>query len=225
MVDEYLSEREQAEQVKVWLRENWIWLVAGVAIALGGYYGWRWWEARQSARSVEAGARYSAMLEALGRNQREEGLRIGAEVTDKYADTPYADHAALLLARIDVDSGDLAGAERRLAEVARASDDPDLRVVARLRLARLQLALGRYDDALATLEAIDSPALAARVEELRGDVRLAQGDESAALAAWRRAQAAAAGGTETGRLVDAELLELKIDELAAAQAAGKDKDS
>lgn len=225
MVDEFLSEREQAEQLRLWLRENWIWLVAGVAIAIGGYYGWRWWEARQSARSVEAGARFSAMLDALGRNQREEGLRIGTEVTGEYADTPYADHAALLLARMDVDSGELARAERRLAEVARASDDPDLRIVARLRLARVQLALGRYDDALATLDAIDSPALAARVEELRGDVRLAQGDKSAALEAWRRAQAAAAAGSDTGRLVDSELLGLKIDELAAAPAVKKDKGS
>ena len=36
MVDEYLSEREQAEQLRHWLRENWIWLVAGVALTVGG---------------------------------------------------------------------------------------------------------------------------------------------------------------------------------------------
>ena len=36
MVDEYLSEREQAEQLRHWLRANWIWLLAGVALTLGG---------------------------------------------------------------------------------------------------------------------------------------------------------------------------------------------
>src|SRR5688572_443883 len=35
MVDEYLSEREQAEQLRHWLRENWIWLVAGVPLDRG----------------------------------------------------------------------------------------------------------------------------------------------------------------------------------------------
>ena len=73
-------------------------------------------------------------------------------MTGEYADTPYADQAALVLARLDVDAGDLADAEKRLAGVAGASKDPDLRVVAQLRLARVQLAQGRYDDALATLE-------------------------------------------------------------------------
>jgi predicted negative regulator of RcsB-dependent stress response len=28
MVDEYLSEREQAEQLRLWLRQNGIWLLA-----------------------------------------------------------------------------------------------------------------------------------------------------------------------------------------------------
>ena len=51
MVDEYLSEREQADQLRHWVRENWLWVVAGVALGLGGLYGYRWWEAHQTARS------------------------------------------------------------------------------------------------------------------------------------------------------------------------------
>ena len=39
MVDEYLSEREQAEQLRLWLRQNGIWLLAGVSLTVGGYYG------------------------------------------------------------------------------------------------------------------------------------------------------------------------------------------
>ncbi|MGH8129333.1 MAG: YfgM family protein [Steroidobacteraceae bacterium] len=217
MVDEFLSEREQAEQLRHWLRENWIWLVTGVALTLGGYYGYRWWESRQSSRSVEAGQRFAEMLDALGKNQREEGVRIGAEVTGEYGDTPYADQAELVLARLDVESGELAGAETRLARIAREAEDRDLRLVARLRLARVQLAQGRYDDALATLDAIEQPAIEARVLELRGNVQLAQGHKAAALESWRKAQAVAAADQTGARLLDTELLQLKIDELNAAQ--------
>jgi len=218
MVDEYLSEREQADQLRHWLRENWIWLVAGVALTLGGYYGLRWWESRESSRSLEAGQRFAAMLDALGTNQREEGVRIGGEVTREYADTPYADQAELVLARVDVDSGDLASAESRLARLAQEAEDPDLRIVARLRRARVQLAQGRYDAAHASLDAVAEPSVEARVLELRGDVKLAQGDKAGALEAWRKAQAAAAASPASQRLLDAELLQLKIDELSAAQA-------
>jgi len=218
MVDEFLSEREQAEQLKQWLRENWIWLVAGVALTLGGYYGLRWWESREASRSIEAGERFSTMLDAIGSGKREEGVSIAAEVTGKYADTPYADQATLVLARLDVDSGNLASAGTRLEMVAQDSKDPDLRVVARLRLARVQLAEGRYDDALKSLDAVATPSVDPRVLELRGDVKLAQGDKAAALDNWRKAEAAATADPTSGAQVDTELLQLKIDELGAAQA-------
>ncbi len=214
MVDEFLTEREQAEQLRLWLRQNWIWLVAGVALTLGGYYGWQWWQSHQTARSVAAEARLTAMLAALAANQRDEGVRIAGEVTGEYAGTPYADQATLVLARLDVDARDFAGAERRLAAVADASDDPELRLVARLRLSRVQLAQGRFADALATIETAAAPGIEARIEELRGDIQLAQGDRAAALASYRKAQVASGDATGAG-LVDADLLGLKVDELAA----------
>lgn len=218
MVDEYLSEREQAEQLRHWLRENWIWLVAGVALTLGGFYGWRWWESRQAGRSIEAEARFTTMLNALAGDQRDEGRRIAGELTSEYADTPYADQATLVLARIDVDGGDLAKARERLAQVMESSDDPELRLVARLRLARVQLAEAQHDAALATLAGAGEASVEARVAELRGDVLLAKGDRAAALAAYRQAQAAAGAAGPGMELVDAQLLGLKIDELAAAAA-------
>jgi predicted negative regulator of RcsB-dependent stress response len=216
MVDEYLSEREQAEQLRQWLRENWIWLLAGVALTLGGYYGYRWWDSRQSERAVAAGERFAAMLDAIGSGRREDGLEIAGEVTGEYADTPYADQATLVLARLDVDAGDFAAAETKLAGVAADSRDPDLRTVALLRLARVQLAAGRYDEALKSLDAVATPSVEARVLELRGDVKLARGDRSAALDDWRRAEAAATADPAAGSQLDMELLRLKIDELGAA---------
>ncbi len=219
MVDEFLSEREQAEQLRNWLRANWIWMAAGVALVVGGYYGYQWWQSRQSTESLAAEARFSAMLEALAGNNREEGVRIGNDLATAHGDTPYADQARLLLARLDVEAGNFGEAESRLAGVARESDDPELRLVAQMRLARVQLAQGRHDDALASLEAARQPATEARVEELRGDVLLAREDEAGALAAYRKAQSLAETPSMDGGLVDAALLELKIDKLSSAAAA------
>lgn len=218
MVDEYLSEREQAEQLRHWLRANWLWMTAGVLLVVGGWYGYRWWTAAQSEKSLAAEARFTAMLAALGQEQRAEGQKIGGEILSGYSGTPYADHAALVLARLDVEGGDLAQAETRLASVAQQSKDPDLRLVAQLRLARVQLAQGRHDAALATLEAARTPSSEARVEDLRGDVLMARGDAAAALAAWRKAQEAVAASPAESGLVDAELLALKIDEQSATAA-------
>ncbi|MEX2151057.1 MAG: tetratricopeptide repeat protein [Steroidobacteraceae bacterium] len=219
MVDEFLSEREQAEQLRNWLRANWIWMAAGVALVVGGYYGYQWWQSRQSTASLAAEAQFSAMLDALGENNREEGVRIGNELATAYRNTPYADQALLVLARLDVEAGNFGQAESRLAAVVRESDDPELRLVAQMRLARVQLAQGRHDDALASLEAARQPATEARVEELRGDVLLARGDDAGALAAYFKAQSLAEATSMDGGVVDTELLGLKIDEQSPAAAA------
>lgn len=219
MVDEYLSEREQADQLKYWLRENWVWLVAGVVLGLGGVFGYRWWNAHQTARSQEAEQQFSAMLDALGRNQREEGLQIASKITGEYADTPYADQTLLVLARLDIESGDLDAAATTLKRVMDTTRDPELALVAGLRLARVQLAKGSHDEALATLDSVQNPAVAARVAELRGDVMLARGESAAALEAYRQAETAAQQAKTAEGLVDRELLRLKIDELSAMTAA------
>lgn len=218
MVDEYLSEREQADQLKHWLRENWIWLAAGIVLGLGGVFGYRWWNAHQLARSQEAETQFSAMLDALDRNQREEGLQIAGKITGEYTDTPYADQTLLVLARLDIESGELDSAAITLKQVMDSTRDPELALVARLRLARVQLAKGNYDEALATLAAVENPAVAARVAELRGDVLAARGKPADALVAYREAQAATEGGKTADGLVDKELLRLKIDELTATTA-------
>ena len=218
MVDEYLSEREQADQLRYWLRENWLWLVTGIVLGLGSVLGYRWWNAHQLARSQEAELQFASMLDALGRNQREEGLKIAGRITGEYTDTPYADQTLLVLARLDIESGDLDAAAKTLKQVMDSTRDPDLALVARLRLARVQLAKGSYDDALATLAAVENPAVAARVAELRGDVMVARGQSADALLAYREAQSATEQGRADG-LVDQELLRLKIDELSATTAA------
>ncbi|MBS1199859.1 MAG: hypothetical protein H6R27_537 [Proteobacteria bacterium] len=219
MVDEYLDEREQAQQLKQWFKENWLWLVTGIALGLGGLYGWRAWNDHLDARSREAGERFAEMLQAFDRADRERGNELAGQIASEYGSTPYADQTELVLARVNADAGELDQAAVRLRGVMEQSKDAELALVARLRLARVQLAQGNHDAALATLDGAASPAVAATVAELRGDVLLAKGDRAGALAAYRQALEAAGPAAAPG-LVDPELLQLKIDDLSAAGAEG-----
>jgi predicted negative regulator of RcsB-dependent stress response len=55
-VDEYLTEAEQWERAKAWLRTYGAWILGGVVIALAGIAAWNWWQERQLAVAVEASA-------------------------------------------------------------------------------------------------------------------------------------------------------------------------
>ena len=217
-MEENLSERQQIEQVQGWVRENAPWAVAGILIGVGALVGWQQWQAWQERRSVAAVEKYNATLAALGRSDVAAANALVLELRAGYARTPYADMAALAIARADVESGKLPEAASYLEQVARDSRDPDLQVVARLRLARVQRAQGKTEEALATLTAgpaAESPAYA----DVRGDLLADKGDAKGAIAAWRVALTAT-GQQAAGR----ELIELKIaaaggDTAQAAPAA------
>lgn len=210
-MEDYLTETDQWEALKRWLRENGAWMVAGVLIGVGALLGYRWWEERQTTRAHTAQARYADVLTALGRADKARAVELADQLRNELSETPYADQADLVLARAHVDLGELEEAARRLRVVMEKSDDPELRLIARERLARVQLAQNRPDDALATLAGAEPGAFAARFDEIRGDALLKKGDTTGALAAYRAALAAAEPG-----VVDAGLLQLKINDLGAA---------
>ena len=205
---EYLSDKEQWEQIRTWVRENGLWIVAGVALAVAGLKGWRWWQGHLEERGVKASAAYTRMIEAMEKGDRTQSfVRLG-ELERDYPSSPYADQAKLLAARVYVEGNELDKAAQELAIVMNQSKDHELALVARMRLARVEIAESKPDAALATLNAAEPGAFAARYHEVRGDAWYAKGDRPAALKEYR----SAAGSPDLG---DAALLDLKIADLAA----------
>ncbi len=90
--------------------------------------------------------------------------------------------------------------------------DGELALVARLRLARVQVAQNKLDDALATLNGVKAGAFEARFHDARGDVLFAKGDKAGALKEYEAARA----GTDN-RSVDPQTLQLKINDLMVDQ--------
>lgn len=217
-MDENLSEIERAEWLKQVVKENWLYAVLGIALAMGGLYGWQAWQRHVDRRAVQASARFEQMLDALARNDKVQGFKLGGEIKDEFGDTAFADQAELVLARVHVEAGELDQAATKLAAVMASTKDEELALVARLRLARVQIAQGNSAQALVTLDGAKDRAVDARVQELRGDALLAKGDRAGALQAYQAARTAAADMREAG-LVDAELIDLKIDDLAGAATA------
>ena len=212
------SEAEQYERAKEWTRMNGPWIVAGIAIGALLLGGWRWYQDRRDAQAETASARYDEMVSALNRGDRARGLTIAEDINREYAWTPYATLASLLAARVHVDTNELDQAAAGLKSVMESAPDKEMRMIARLRLARVQSAQAKYDDALATLKVDEPGEFAPRLADVRGDVLLAKGDRAAAL----REYLAARTGDGKGR-VDAELLDLKIRDLGGTPPKSADE--
>ena len=55
-------------------RPNWLTIVGGIAIGLGGIAGWRYWQSHSARQGEQAEGAYTAVLEALGANKREDAV-------------------------------------------------------------------------------------------------------------------------------------------------------
>ncbi len=207
-MDEYLNEKEQWERLLATLRAQVPAMLAGVAVAAAAFGGWHYWQARTARRALQAGALYGQALEAFNHNDLAGGVKIADELVQRFGRGAYADQVDLVVARAEVQQQQYQPAAQRLAQVLSGTRDPALALIARLRMARVQIAQNRPDEAISTLDAVEAGAFAARFAEARGDALLAKGDRDGALKQYR---AARAGSADT---VDGELLDLKISDLA-----------
>lgn len=221
---EHHEEMERVDELKRWWRENRWFVVAGVVIgigAVGGWRGWEWWTARQAEA---ASALYAKVASAVSAGDAAGYDAQLATLVADYARTPYAANAALLVAKAAVDAGDLAKAQVQLNWVASHARDAELKLLARVRLARVQLASGEHAAALATLDALtasgppqgggEAGAFEGQAQEVRGDTLRVLGRTEEARAAYQAALAAGGEG-----LVDRALVELKLADLGPAPAA------
>ncbi|PKO85680.1 MAG: hypothetical protein CVU18_18880 [Betaproteobacteria bacterium HGW-Betaproteobacteria-12] len=206
-----LEEQEQIDTLKTWWKMygNLVTsVITAVCLAIVGWQGWGWYKNNQAA---EAAAVFGVLEQALTAGDAQKIKATAGELVAKHSSTSYASLGALLAARHSFETGDLKTAKSQLGWAAENARD-EIRDLARLRLAAVQLDEQLYDDALKQLEAAPAPAFAARFHELRGDVLLAQGKKPEARAAY---QSALDKMTETGG-PGRELLQQKLDSLGEA---------
>lgn len=207
----HYDDEAQAEQLKTWWKENWLALAAGLVIGLAAIFGWEGWQNHKAQRAADASQMYEELKQALADGKRDVAAPLADKLVAEYADTPYAAGAELRMAADAVKNDKLDDAATRLQWVRDHARDPGLQQIAQLRGARVLWQQGKLDDALKLLDS-RSDAFAPLFDELRGDIELAQGDRSAARAAYEKAFAA----TPEDR-PSRQLLQRKLDDLSETE--------
>jgi predicted negative regulator of RcsB-dependent stress response len=219
-VDEYLSEKEQVERLRAWWKENGLWIIGGLVAGVLLLVGWNAWQDYRLRQSEEASVIYATLAEATANGRTEDARAQLDRLAEDYAGTPYLQQGRLALASALVRAGSLGEAEPLLSAVMKeaGSDDEELALVARVRLARLLAAQGESVRALAMTDAgDDAGAFSAALQEVRGDILADLGDTAKAREAYERAISAGATGA-----VDAEFVRMKLRALGPPEAAAGD---
>lgn len=208
---EYLTEQEQIELLKNWIKQYSLVILAGVVIAIIGITGWRYWQERQNKILTHASAIYDEMLTMRAQNESATTLVQAKKLYTHYPKTTYGQMAAFMLARTAIQNKDYSEAAKQLNWILDNSNIPSIRQIARLRIARVMLAEKRPEDCIDILQKVEDKSFDGLSDEVRGDAYLSMNNIEMARQYYKQA---------ISELPNAEvirpLLQMKYDNLTTA---------
>ncbi|HUT40857.1 MAG TPA: tetratricopeptide repeat protein [Gammaproteobacteria bacterium] len=210
-METHVTDEQQLETIKKWWQANGSSIITGVILGIAVLFGGKAWFAWRENIAQQASDIYTSMAGALEQGDRMATIERASMLISDYSGTPYAALAALAIARLRVEEGELEAAQTQLQWVVDNADADYTRLIARLRLARVMLALEDVDGAEAVLLAA-GPAADTEVMfvELKGDIYSARGHQEQAATAYSQALSIAAPDYP-----GSHLLQLKYDNARA----------
>ena len=214
-MDANLTDDEKLAELKKWWGENGGSIITGVVLGLAVLFGGKAWFSYQETNAQTASNIYVTLMSALETGDALAVAEKTGVLVSEYGGTPYATLAALAMAKIKIEAGELNDAQAQLRWVLDNSKSEIFRDTARLRLARVLIAMEDLDAAEALLqEPVSGNAFDPLYTEVKGDVNIARGDIPAAHLAYQEALAATAADSP-GRYI----LELKYQGTQQASVA------
>lgn len=208
---EYLTEQEQIEQLKKWLRIYGLPALFGVVVGVVLFYGWNYYQGYRTRILTHASKVYDEMLTDRTQSNTEGAHTQAQKLFDHYAGTPYGEIAGLMLAREALNKKNYSEATKQLTWVIDNSHQAALRQIARLRLARLYIEDKQPENAINILKKSDDKGFDGLVNEVRGDAYLVMHHDSEAQSAYQLALQELPHSDEVR-----PLLEMKLDNIAIA---------
>jgi predicted negative regulator of RcsB-dependent stress response len=174
-MDDYLDEKEQIEEIKSWLKENWLALVAGVIVGFGGLFSWNWYQDSVYESNTQALAIFDQAQQELTLGNFDSALALLQNLRSDYNSSPYTDFLGLLYSTYLLSNGNTADAAVEIEYVLNNTTDEYLRLIATWRLARVNVEMTNYDRALELVQN-KNHTLSANFTELEGDVYFFRGE-------------------------------------------------
>ncbi len=206
-----LQEQEQLDNLKAFWAKWGTLINAVLVLALGAFAAWNLWQWHQRTQGAKASTVYDGVEAAIEAKDSAKAARLWAQMQAEFPRATYTAQAALLVAQAQAGSGQWSEATQTLTWASQKGQPEELRELAALRLAGVELEAKRYPQAEAALALVKSPAYAALVADRRGDLAQLQGKVDEAVGHYKTAFTTMDTQQPYRNLIEAKLTALGVD--------------
>jgi predicted negative regulator of RcsB-dependent stress response len=208
-VDEFLSEKEQIQYIREWWQENRSYILTALIIVIGGITGNNAWKSSIIEKQLSASSLYESLAVEISENNLEAGEIITDQISEDYSDTVYYEKAKLAMAYFYMSQSRDEDAANSLRSILSKSSDSELSLIAEMRLAKIMLYQKKYQEVIDMLKGNTGHAFETKYSELLGDAYFGLEEFDKAEFAYM----AALQNTNQAQIVDASLIQMKINDL------------
>ncbi|MEY8200209.1 MAG: tetratricopeptide repeat protein [Colwellia sp.] len=220
----YQTEEQQVEAIKSYWQQNGNTIIAGIALGFAGFIGFNLYQDNKLEQEMIVSDSYQALIEQSGKDAKD-FIANGERFISENGNNSYVTLTALALAKESATHKDWQQVQKQLTTAIESAPTDGIKAIASLRLARVQVQLEQYSDALTTLNSNLPESFTAAIEEIKGDTYLQQGKNDLARSAYQAAIAADGITTSPSlqiKLDDlAQVTTLPVAEMVAAEPAAK----
>ena len=220
----YQTEEQQVEAIKSYWQQNGNTIIAGIALGFAGFIGFNLYQDNKLEQEMIVSDSYQALIEQSGKDAKD-FIANGEKFISENGNNSYVTLTALALAKESATHKDWQQVQKQLTTAIESAPTDGIKAIASLRLARVQVQLEQYSDALTTLNSNLPESFTAAIEEIKGDTYLQQGKNDLARSAYQAAIAADGITTSPSlqiKLDDlAQVTTLPVAEMVAAEPAAK----
>lgn len=184
---EYLTEQEQIEIIKNWVKQYSLVILGGVLVAVIAISGWRYWQERQHKILSHASTVYDEMLTVRAQNNQTATLTQAKKLFSHYSQTSYGQMAAFMLARNAATHKNYPEAQKQFQWVIDHSSIAAIRQIARIRLARTLIAAEKPQEGIKVLARVEDKTFNGLTNEVKGDAYLAMKNYKMARESYQQA--------------------------------------
>jgi len=182
------EEQEKIEGLKSWWAANGTTMLFAIAVFAATVAGNRLWNHYKAEQAQQAADLYAVLQQQIEKGSELVKITDAAHLlTEGFPGSGYASRAALIAARAAGQAGNDQVARDMLQWALDHAEEPEIKDMARLRLASVLVDESKYDQALKLLDAQHAASFTGLYSDLRGDALAAAGKTDEARAAYQKA--------------------------------------